>query len=128
MMIRASEPPMKERRVEDECRLAKNSDIATLQQLIRSAGARSILKVSIRQIKAARALLDWSQEQLALAADVSIPTIKRLEANDGPLGGRGNTVEKILNSMEAAGVEFIDENGGGPGVRLRKPAKEKPRK
>jgi DNA-binding XRE family transcriptional regulator len=131
---------MKERRVEDECRLAKNSDIATIQQLIRSAGAlsilkvsidmrsKSILKVSIRQIKAARALLDWSQEQLALAADVSIPTIKRLEANDGPLGGRGNTVEKILNSMEAAGVEFIDENGGGPGVRLRKPAKEKPRK
>jgi predicted transcriptional regulator len=90
--------------------------------------SKSILKVSIRQIKAARALLDWSQEQLALAADVSIPTIKRLEANDGPLGGRGNTVEKILNSMEVAGVEFIDENGGGPGVRLRKPAKEKPRK
>src|SRR5260370_34354205 len=76
MMIRASEPPMKERRVEDECRLAKNSDIATLQQLIRSADSlsilkvsigmksKSILKVSIRQIKAARALLDWSQEQL----------------------------------------------------------------
>jgi predicted transcriptional regulator len=81
---------------------------------------KSILKVSIRQIKAARALLDWSQEQLAASAEVSIPTIKRLEANDGPLGGRGLTVEKILTSLEAAGVEFIDENGGGPGVRLRK--------
>ena len=89
---------------------------------------RSILKVSIRQIKAARALLDWSQEQLAAAAEVSIPTIKRLEANDGPLGGRGLTVEKILTSLEAAGVEFIDENGGGPGVRRRKSGKEKPRK
>jgi predicted transcriptional regulator len=88
--------------------------------------SKSILKVSIRQIKAARALLAWSQEQLALAADVSIPTIKRLEANDGPLGGRGNTVEKILNAMEAAGVEFIDENGGGPGVRLRKGHRKKP--
>jgi predicted transcriptional regulator len=82
---------------------------------------KSILKVSIRQIKAGRALLAWSQEQLAAAAEVSIPTIKRLEANDGPVGGRGRTVEKILNAMEAAGVEFIDENGGGPGVRLRNP-------
>jgi predicted transcriptional regulator len=90
--------------------------------------AKSIPKVSIRQIKAGRALLDWSQEQLAAAADVSVPTIKRLEATDGPLGGRGRTVEKILNSMEKAGVEFIDENGGGPGVRLRKSTKEKSRK
>jgi predicted transcriptional regulator len=89
---------------------------------------KSILKVSIRQIKAARALLDWSQDQLAAAADISIPTIKRLEANDGPLGGRGLTVERILTSLEAAGVEFIDENGGGPGVRLRTSAKEKSRK
>jgi DNA-binding XRE family transcriptional regulator len=127
---------MKARRSKNT-RLAKNPDIATLQQMIRSTGLRSILKVSmkmasksilkvsIRQIKAARALLDWSQEQLAAAAVVSIPTIKRLEANDGPLGGRGQTVEKILKSMEAAGVEFIDENGGGPGVRLRKPNKRK---
>jgi transcriptional regulator with XRE-family HTH domain len=82
--------------------------------------SKSILKVSIRQIKAARALLNWSQEQLAEAALVSIPTIKRLEANDGPLGGRGQTVEKILNSIRRAGIEFIDENGGGPGVRLKK--------
>jgi transcriptional regulator with XRE-family HTH domain len=89
---------------------------------------KSILKVSIRQIKAARALLAWSQEQLAEAADVSLPTIKRLEANDGPLGGRSGTGAKIQAALEAAGVEFIDENGGGAGVRLRKPAKEKSRK
>jgi len=80
----------------------------------------SILKVSIRQIKAARALLAWSQEQLAAEAAVSVPTIKRLEANDGPLGGRSNTGRKIRFAFERAGVEFIDENGGGPGVRLRK--------
>jgi predicted transcriptional regulator len=80
----------------------------------------SILKVSIRQIKAARALLAWSQEQLAVAAAVSVPTIKRLEANDGPVGGRSNTGKKIRAALEDAGVEFIDENGGGPGVRLRK--------
>ena len=80
----------------------------------------SILKVSIRQLKAARALLAWSQEQLAAAADVSVPTIKRLEAQDGPLGGRDETGTKIRSALESAGVEFIDENGGGPGVRLRK--------
>ena len=89
---------------------------------------KSILKVSIRQIKAARALLAWSQEQLAEAADVSIPTIKRLEANDGPLGGRSGTGVKIQTALERAGVEFIDENGGGPGVRLRKPHAAKKRK
>ena len=82
--------------------------------------SKSILKVSIRQVKAARALLAWSQEQLATEADVSIPTIKRLEAQDGPLGGRSETGSKIRTALEAAGVEFIEENGGGPGVRLRK--------
>jgi predicted transcriptional regulator len=81
---------------------------------------KSIPKVSIRQIKAARALLDWSQEQLGAAAKVSIPTIKRLEAHDGALGGRADTAHKIQLALEKAGIEFIEENGGGPGVRLRR--------
>jgi transcriptional regulator with XRE-family HTH domain len=84
----------------------------------------SIPKVSIRQIKAARALLAWSQEELAAAANISVPTIKRLEAIDGPLGGRSETGDKIRESLQTAGVEFIEENGGGPGVRLRKSKKE----
>jgi transcriptional regulator with XRE-family HTH domain len=82
---------------------------------------KSILKVSIRQIKAARALLGWSQDELAGAASVSIPTIKRLEAGEGQLGGRSETGDKIREALQRAGVEFIDENGGGAGVRLRKP-------
>jgi predicted transcriptional regulator len=82
---------------------------------------KSILKVSIRQVKAARALLAWSQEDLATAAGVSIPTIKRLEAIDGPLGGRGDTSARIVGAIVSAGVEFINQNGGGPGVRLKKP-------
>jgi ribosome-binding protein aMBF1 (putative translation factor) len=86
---------------------------------------KSIPKVSIRQIKAARALLGWSQETLAAAATVSVPTIKRLEAEDGMLGGRNETAEKIRSALEVAGVEFIDENGGGPGVRLRKRQRQK---
>jgi transcriptional regulator with XRE-family HTH domain len=82
---------------------------------------------TIRQIKAARALLAWSQSELARRSGVSEPTIARLESADGELGGRGDTVRKIRTALESAGVEFIDENGGGPGVRLRKSAKEKPR-
>jgi predicted transcriptional regulator len=81
---------------------------------------KSIPKVSIRQLKAARALLAWSQEELAAAADISVPTIKRLEALEGPIGGRDNTATKIRLALEAAGIAFIQENGGGLGVRLRK--------
>jgi predicted transcriptional regulator len=80
----------------------------------------SILKVSIRQIKAARALLDWSQEDLAKASGVSIPTIKRLESQDGQLGGRSETNTKIYSALHDAGIDFLEENGKGPGVRLKK--------
>ena len=86
---------------------------------------KSIRKVSIRQIKAARALLAWSQDDLAITAGVSIPTIKRLEAQDGPLGGRDETGSKIRSALKSAGVEFLDENGSGPGVRIRKPQRKK---
>lgn len=78
----------------------------------------SILKVSIRQIKAARALLGWSQDDLSKAAGVSTPTIKRLEALDGPLRGRPETAERIIKALSSAGVDFLHENEGGTGVRL----------
>ncbi|TIN30354.1 MAG: helix-turn-helix transcriptional regulator [Mesorhizobium sp.] len=80
----------------------------------------SILKVSIRQVKAARALLGWSQADLSIASSISEPTIKRLESADGELGGRQDTADAICRALEEAGVEFIPENGGGAGVRLRK--------
>ena len=82
--------------------------------------ALSIEKISIRQLKAARALLDWSQMDLAAASEISYPTVARLETMDGPIGGRGSTAIAIRTALETAGVEFIEENGGGPGVRLRK--------
>ncbi|MER8785113.1 helix-turn-helix domain-containing protein [Mesorhizobium sp. M1006] len=76
--------------------------------------------VSTRQIKAARALLGWSQADLARYSSVSEPTIARLEAEDGPLGGRPGTAAKILKALTDAGTEFMLENGSGPGVRLVK--------
>ena len=81
--------------------------------------------VSVRQIKAGRALLGWSQSDLASASEVSEPTIARLESVDGELGGREATVQKIRAALEKGGIQFIEENGGGPGVRLRKPPKPK---
>mgnify|MGYP000547099872 CR=1 FL=1 len=80
----------------------------------------SIPNVSIGQVKAARALLGWSQADLAVVSGVSEPTIKRLEAAGGILGGRADTARAIRTAIEAAGVEFIPENGGGAGVRLRR--------
>lgn len=79
----------------------------------------SIPKVSIEQVKAARALLRWSQNDLAEKSGVSIPTVKRLEAATGEIGGRADTIAAIRSALESAGVEFIAENGGGAGVRLR---------
>jgi transcriptional regulator with XRE-family HTH domain len=81
--------------------------------------------VTTRQIKAARALLGWSQSDLADRSGVSEPTVARLESAEGELGGREGTGDKIRSAIERAGVEFIDENGGGLGVRLRKRQKRK---
>ena len=96
------------------------STIRTDTNGIISMAPKSIPKVSIRQIKAARALLDWSQARLSEEAGVSIPTIKRLEAQDGPIRGREETGSKLCQALERAGIEFLEENGSGPGVRLRK--------
>ena len=83
----------------------------------------SIQNVSNRQIKAARALVGWSQEHLTAASGVSLPTVKRLESADGLLGGRQGTRERLIAALASAGIIFIDEDGLGAGVRLRsKPA------
>jgi len=83
---------------------------------------------TIRQIKAARALLGWSQRDLAQHSSISEPTIARLESADGPISGRPKTAEKIMTALEKGGIEFIDENGGGAGVRLRKRQRGKKQK
>ena len=75
--------------------------------------------VTVEQLRAARALLGWSQSELAARAGLSLPTVKRLEAGFGPRvsnEARG----KMQQAIEAAGIVFIDENGGGPGVRLQR--------
>jgi predicted transcriptional regulator len=71
------------------------------------------------QIRAARALLRWSQGDLSERCKVSVPTIKRLEAMD-ELVGHQTTINAIKAAFEEAGIIFIPENGGGVGVRMAK--------
>ena len=75
--------------------------------------------LSVAQLRAARALLGWSQGSLAVASGLAIATIKRMESARGPLKSSAENVLKVQQALEDAGVVFIERNGGGPGVRLR---------
>jgi transcriptional regulator with XRE-family HTH domain len=74
--------------------------------------------VTPSQCRAARGLLNWSQQDLATQAGLGIVTVRQIES--GASEPRRATVEMLRQAFERAGVEFIPENGGGPGVRLRK--------
>ena len=71
------------------------------------------------QIRAARALLRWSAQQLAEAADVGVTTLRRFELEDGIPSGNIRTIEAIRCTLEDQGIEFIGTPDDGPGVRLR---------
>jgi transcriptional regulator with XRE-family HTH domain len=75
--------------------------------------------ISGRQIAAARALIGLSQAELAGNSNISVPTLKRMEASEGAATGLANNVAAVRAALEAAGILFIDQNGNGPGVRLR---------
>jgi transcriptional regulator with XRE-family HTH domain len=77
------------------------------------------------QCRAARGLLDWTQQELAARAGVGIVTVRQVEA--GTTEPRRATIDVIRRALTSAGVEFIEENGGGPGVRLRKRQAKKAR-
>lgn len=75
------------------------------------------------QIRAARALLDWSQRQLAEKSKLSVPTIKRMEGAMGPERSTEANVEAVRRALEGAGIVFLDakqNKDGGFGVRLKK--------
>jgi transcriptional regulator with XRE-family HTH domain len=74
------------------------------------------------QSRMARVALGWSTADLARAAKVGVNTVNRFELGQD---ARLSSVGKMRSALEAAGVEFIAENGGGPGVRLRKPVSPK---
>ncbi|WP_236024658.1 helix-turn-helix domain-containing protein [Arenibaculum pallidiluteum] len=81
--------------------------------------------MSAAQMRAARALLGLDQRQLAELAGVSLPTIQRMEASEGNVRGVIDTLTKVVEAFERAGVELIGDNatsaGGGRGVRFKEP-------
>ena len=78
------------------------------------------------QIRAARALVGWSAKDLARESAVGVTTIRRAELMEAETSMTAANDLAIKRALESAGVEFIDENGGGPGVRLRK--RQRPKK
>ena len=78
------------------------------------------------QIRAARALLKWSADDLSQHSLVSLRTIRRAELAGPQTALTAANNLAVRHALEAAGVEFIDENGGGPGVRLKKRQQRKP--
>jgi transcriptional regulator with XRE-family HTH domain len=77
------------------------------------------------QIRAARALVRWSADDLARETTLSVTTIRRAELRESETSLTSANDRAIRQALENAGVEFIDENGGGPGVRLRKQKRAK---
>lgn len=82
--------------------------------------------ITAAQIRAARALIGMDQRRLAEAAGLSLPTIQRMESSDGQVRGNVDSVVKVVEALEKAGVEMIGEGaasaGGGRGVRLKSPS------
>lgn len=78
------------------------------------------------QIRAARALLRWRAQDLAHRSGVGVATIRRAELADSETSMTVPNDLAVRRALEAAGVEFIDGNGGGPGVRLREAGRPKP--
>ena len=72
------------------------------------------------QIRAARSLLRWTAADLAKRAALGLATIRRAELAADTTSMTAANDLAVRRALEAAGIEFIDENGGGPGVRLRK--------
>ena len=77
--------------------------------------------ITAAQLRAARGLLDWSQEKLASVSSVGVSTIRRMEGSQGVIRGTAENVWKTQRALGNAGVVFFEEDGlGGVGVRLVK--------
>jgi transcriptional regulator with XRE-family HTH domain len=71
-------------------------------------------------VRAGRMLLRWDQKALAEAAGVSHVTVRRLEAKPGPLAASASSIAKLRSALESAGIVFVEDEGEGQGLRLKK--------
>lgn len=85
---------------------------------VHDAARYSSRMITPAQCRAARGLINWSQQQLADAARVGVVTVRQFET--GASQPRNATLDVLQRALEAAGVIFVAENGEGPGVRLKK--------
>src|SRR5262245_25776928 len=91
-----------------------------MKNSIRRENVNMALKpLTSAQMRAGRALIRWSAEDLARASAVSVTTIRRAELMQEQTSMTAPNDLAVRRALEAAGVEFIEENGGGSGVRLR---------
>ena len=81
--------------------------------------------ITAAQLRAARALLGIDQRKLAELSGLSLPTIQRMEASEGVVRGNVDSLMKLVDALQAAGIELIAEGAvsahGGRGVRLKRP-------
>lgn len=77
----------------------------------------TLIVITGRHIRAARALLGWPQKELSKKSKVALGTVRRMEGFDGPVSARTESLTRVVVTLEKAGVEFLDS--GSPGVRLR---------
>jgi transcriptional regulator with XRE-family HTH domain len=91
---------------------------------VTQSGSRKKFTITVQQIRAARGLLGWSQTELARRAGLSRETIKRVEA-PGDLKVSSDAKARLQEALENAGIQFLEENGGGPGLRLKRTAQKK---
>ena len=86
---------------------------------------RKLRSLTGAQIRAARSLVRWRAEDLARHSAVGVATIRRAELAEEETSMTMANDLAVRRALESAGVEFIDENGGGPGVRLKKPLRKR---
>jgi DNA-binding XRE family transcriptional regulator len=96
----------------------ESAPATSFPQVARLHGLTEEVVVTVRQMKAARALLGWSQTDLSEKSRVSLPTIGNLERDEGLLGGREDTRRRLLAAFKRAGIVFL--NVEELGVTLRK--------
>jgi len=80
-----------------------------------------IAKLTGRHIRAGRGLIGWTAQDLANASQVGVATIRRAEAEDGPVRMIAGNVSALIRALEKQGVVLIEENGGGSGARMKAP-------
>jgi ribosome-binding protein aMBF1 (putative translation factor) len=115
------------RNAKQACGLIRSQNVCTVYKQSRSYRYNVnsnlyIVPMRAIQLRMARAAVGWGVRELAEKAGVTANTVTRIENG---ADAKQSTLDRLKSALEAAGVEFIDENGGGPGVRMRNQQQQK---